>query len=268
MYVVLTFSFFFTACQIFAQDTKEVNGRIGLLLDGGLTLHSANFQTLPGVPSCCPRFESGSGLGINFGAYYDLPFSATVSFSLLLGYNNIGGKLTTTESTTVIVNDLPVAGEFQHTVDAKISVVNLSPLLKYHLTNSWSVMGGPTISYVTSNTFTEKEELLKPEKQGTFNNGLRVRNEYSGATPDASKILAGITVGTQYELPLNETGSLHLIPQALFTYGITPIVKGMSWQAHSFAAGVSLQYTLFKQIPHVDTIPPPPPPSPPPPCHS
>src|ERR1051325_5499845 len=46
-------------------------GTIGLILDGSMNMHQANFQKLPDVPSCCPTYGNGSGLGGQFGFFYD-----------------------------------------------------------------------------------------------------------------------------------------------------------------------------------------------------
>ncbi|MEY3387227.1 MAG: hypothetical protein RIR53_2038, partial [Bacteroidota bacterium] len=43
----------------------------------GFTTAQTSFTTLPGFPSCCPLFESGSGTGGTFGLGVDVPISSS-----------------------------------------------------------------------------------------------------------------------------------------------------------------------------------------------
>ncbi len=255
--------FLFNSLPLLAQNQREQTSQFGAFIDGGLNFHNANFQTLPGVPSCCPRYESGIGLGINSGGFYDLLMDSPFSFEFRLGYSTIGGTLKADEATTVIVNDLPTTGMFEHTVAASVGLLGFSPLIKYSVFKQLIFMGGPTIGWITSNTFSEKEVLLQPESAGTFENGLRTRNNYSGQTPGASNFYASLNAGIQYKLPFNSSGTMFLLPEALITYALTPIVKGMNWHSNSIKIGVALQYALFKDIPQPVAPPPPSPPPPP-----
>jgi len=256
--------FLFTASFLsysssFAQPEGEKTSQFGVFLDGGLNTHSANFQTLPGVPSCCPRYENGTGLGIAAGVYGDLFTTSLFSLEMRLGYTSLNSTLKADEFTTVAVNNLTANGEFEHTVKASIGMLSFSPLAVYNISSLWRGMLGPTIGLITSNIYTEQETLIQPQNNGTFENGTRIRNQYSGTTPDASHFYLGVTIGAGYTLPFNKIGTMFLLPEAFYTYGLTPLVKGMNWKANSFHLGVALRYDLYKEIPQ---IPPPPPPVP------
>jgi outer membrane protein OmpA-like peptidoglycan-associated protein len=240
-----------------AQPGQELASRYGGYLNGSLNLHSANFQTLPGVPSCCPRFETGNGFGTSLGVFYDWIFQFSLSFELRFGYSSLNATLTKDEVTTVTLNDVSVSGIFEHTVRSKTGLLAITPLAKYEIFKSWNFLGGITAGLVLSNTYSQQEEIIQPESNGTFENGKRIRNQYSGATPNASKLYAGFTLGIQYQLPLNSSNTLQLLPELQFTYGITPIAAATSWKAHSIKAGVSIQYDRYKVIepPPPDTIP-------------
>ena len=243
-----------------AQPEGEKTGQFGLFLNGVLNLHNANFQTLPGVPSCCPRYENGSGLGIGLGLFDDFFSGSLFSLETRLGYSTLNANLKTDEFTTVEVNNLATNGEFEHSVKASIGMLSFSPMAVCSLTSLWRGMIGPTVGWILSNTFSEQEALIQPQNNGTFENGFRIRNQYSGTTPNASQVYFGLTIGTQFTLPFNKAGTMFLLPEAFYTYGLTPLVKGMNWKANSFHAGVALRYDLFKEIPPV--LPPPPPPVP------
>jgi len=250
---------FFSSVE--AQTNRELTSCYGGYLDAELNLHSANFQTLPGVQSCCPRFETGSGFGPETGLFYDLISRSHLSLEIRLVYSNLNATLRKDEVTTVTVNDEDAPGVFEHTVRSTISMLAISPLAKYAVFNNWNIFGGLTAGYILSTSYSQQEEIIQPVNNGTFENGRRIRNQYSGATPNGSKSYAGITMGMQYQLPLNSTGTLQMLPELQFTYGLTPIATGMSWHAHSIKAGVAIQYDHYKTIeppPAIDTTSPPP----------
>ncbi len=248
-----------------AQERAEHISNYGGYIHGSFNIHSANFQTLPGVPSCCPRFESGTGLGLDAGIFYDLLTLLPIPLQLRLGYSAIGATLKKDEATTVTVNDQDASGIFEHSVKGTIAMISLSPMGAYSFLERGRMLVGPTIGYILSNQYSEQEEIIEPTSNGTFENGKRIRNQYSGATPNASSFYAGLSAGLQYRLPLNAGQSLYLVPEVAYTYGLTQIASGLNWRASSFKAGVALQFDTYKDIPRkIDTpvIAPPPPPPP------
>jgi outer membrane protein OmpA-like peptidoglycan-associated protein len=231
-----------------AQTHNEEPVSFGAFVHGGLNIHSANFQTLPGVPSCCPRFENGSGDGISIGAYYDLPFNSVFALELRLGYSSLNATLKTDEYTTVLVNGNAAVGEFEHSVATSIGMIGITPLARYQVLPRVTLLAGPELGWIISNNYSEQEMIMQPTNAGVFaDNGERIRNAYSGSTPGASKFYCGITVGAQYRLPLNQSGSLFVLPEVLYTEGLTPLVSGMTWRANSVTAGIALQYTLVHE---------------------
>ena len=240
------------SAPVLAQTISKETSSLGAFVHGGLNLHSANFQTLPGVPSCCPRFESGSGMGFQLGAYYDLPLTSAFSMELRLGYSSRSATLTANEFTTVLIDGSASNGEFEHSVAANIGMIGITPLASYHILPQAALLAGPTLGWILSNNFSEREMIVQPVNRGVFaDNGQRVRNAYSGVTPEAAKIYAGLTVGAQYRLPLNASGTLSALPEAFYTVGLTPLVSGMKWRANSISGGVALQYNLF-----LESVPP------------
>src|SRR5579872_1255843 len=116
--------FFFISALIlcssvsYAQPEGSKVAQFGIFVHGGLNLHSANFQTLPGVPSCCPRYENGSGLGGDIGMYGDMFVNSLFSIEMRLAYSTLNATLRTDEFTTVEVNNIAAPGEFEHSVKA------------------------------------------------------------------------------------------------------------------------------------------------------
>ncbi|MDP4199816.1 MAG: OmpA family protein [Bacteroidota bacterium] len=260
----------FVIASIAHAQGVDSGARYGAFLNGALPIQSGNFRYVPTCPVCGNAFRTGTGFGLDFGALHAMPLSSKYSLELRLGYHDLGATLNSTEVTQVIdQNDQLVNGTFVNTLRTKIGMIGLSPLIAYHPSMAWRLLAGPTIGLVTSKIFEEREEVTQPSN-GVFVDGNgnavgRVRNDYSGSIPDASRFMAAITIGSQYELPMNATGTMHLVPEAFFTYGVTPLAKGMSWRASSITAGVSIEYTPTKVIPTLPPLPQPPPaPQPPP----
>jgi outer membrane protein OmpA-like peptidoglycan-associated protein len=258
------------ACPTFAQTIAQIGtseevrsaSGFGVYVHGGLNIHNADFQTLPGVPSCCPGFTNGTGAGINFGAFYTLPISPNFYFDMRLGYSSLGATLRMDEYTTVLVNGNPTQGAFEHSIAASIGMIGLEPLVSYRIFPNVSLLGGPILGWILSNQYDSRETIVQPVNTGVFtDNGQRVRNAYSGVTQDAAKLYAGLSVGAQYRLPLNTSGSLFALPEVFYTAGLTQLVHGLIWHANSLTAGVAVQYML---LPKPAVVSPPPPPPPPP----
>jgi outer membrane protein OmpA-like peptidoglycan-associated protein len=241
---------------ILAQSDYVV-GRLGGSIMGGINIHTANFKSLPGIPSCCPRYEQGIGFGLGVGGYYDFIIDNVLSIESQAGYENLNATLRRTENTTVIVDDVHVPGEFVHSVDAKISMFAVQVLARYNVADVWSVLAGPAGGIIVSNTYAQQEIIDKPADRGTFENGRRIRNVSSGSTPGGAKFYSGLAVGVKHRLPLNSSGDLHLVPQLQFTFGLTPLAEGMEWRRHSIMLGASIEFDLVRRSE--------PPPAPPPP---
>ena len=61
------------AGQEYLDKPTDNRTAFGVFAGVGLNQHTADFVGVdfPQIPSCCPRFETGSGFGYNFGFLYD-----------------------------------------------------------------------------------------------------------------------------------------------------------------------------------------------------
>ena len=249
-------------------DTSK--GTIGIFGDGSLNIHRANFQTLPDVPNCCPLFQNGSGLGGEFGLFYDYDAFGGGHLGVRAGLNLLGGKLTATEPVSTAVNISIVNGTIEHDITSQFTLATLEPYYAAEL-GGLRLMVGASLGYVLSTHYDQVESIKDPADQGVFlPDSTRTRNVFSGAIPEAVKVRIGLIAGLSYPLPLNSSGTLHLIPEAFFDYGLTQMVTGLSWTVSALRAGVSIGYTpihIYEPPPPPPPIvvtPPPPPPPPPP----
>lgn len=200
-------------------------------------IHSADFRAFPNVPSCCPRFENGSGSGLSVGLVYDMPLSESTRLSLRAGYSSQHGTLVRTEDIVVSGN---LNGKFEHTVNASLANIGVEPLFGYYLFDKFRLNGGVRFGYTFEKKYSQKEMIVEPSS-GTFPNGRRSQNEVSDAEiPAARSINAGLLTGVSYNLRLNKRGTYYLSPEIMFYYPFTGIVSGLDWSVSQIRLGASL----------------------------
>lgn len=261
--IILTFQL--AESQNYADKPFDPRSSFGIFGDVSLNYHSADFIGLPGIPSCCPRYETGLGLGYGGGLFYTFPVSQKFELSLRAGYFNIGGKLSKTEPVRLAGPDgFGLDGEFEHSVDAKLSSAALMPLLGYRLGDQLRIHGGLRIGYVLDKSYQQKEEIISPDFGVFQDNGQRTRFEFSGDIPEYSQIEAALIAGISYDIPLNSSYTLFISPEAYLSYGLTK-VSSESWTANALSGGLALRYAPRQIIPPKPPPPPPPPPPLPPP---
>ncbi len=227
---------------------------------GGMQLnqHSAGFSNLPGVPSCCPGYESGSGAGVAFGGMFQLPATETIALQMRASFTSLGGEIVEPESFEILNEntDETQTATFEHRLESSINVLALEPsALWYPIDRPLALRLGANLGFVISDSYSEQEVLVTPEA-ATFSNGDVVRNASDGAIPNAQSLYAGVTLGVGYDLPL--AAFLRLTPEISYTYNVTNVVDGIDWNVNALRFGAGVSYAFFPSPPP----PPPPPPAP------
>ncbi|MDT8324729.1 MAG: hypothetical protein RRA94_11485, partial [Bacteroidota bacterium] len=237
------------------------NHRFGIFGDYALNYHTADFQRLPGVPNCCPRFEEGDGSGFMLGVLYELPLASRLDLLVRLGYVDYSGTLTAQEKEMLFVSPSYYEGTFEHTVDASLAAIALEPMVAYRVAGDFSLLGGLQIGLVTTAEYEQVETIIDPADRGVFvDTQQRTRNFSQGEIPEASSLAAFLVGGARYEVPMNESGTLFAAPEALYSLGLTQVVSDLDWSVNTFRIGVSLLYR--PSAPKEEAAPPPPPPPP------
>lgn len=260
--LVLTALVFMDATMIVAQEYADQPNSprpsYGISAGVDFNFHNADFIGLPGIPSCCPRFETGTGFGLNCGLYYSFPVNSSFDIYLKAVYTDLSGLLSKTEPVVVSdVNGNATLGEFEHSVDSKISSVGLAPMLSYKLSSNLRLEAGFRLGFLMNKTYEQKEEITKPSfgtYQGTT---FRIRNEYSGDIPDASSIEAAVLIGAAYDLPLNKQWTWFLVPEVHYGIGLTPVASGETWNVSAFQCAIGIKWAPRKIIPPPPPIEPP-----------
>lgn len=230
-----------------AQDT--LRPRYGIGAGVSINIHRADFRALPGVPNCCPNFESGSGYGPTLGLLAEWPIAPWLLFGLRVDYTQHDAELIEREPIRVIVNGSGRDGAFEHSVDATIASIGASPSLNARIADGFFVgveLGG---GYVIMHDYSQAERIVEPSDAGTFldsnltDTRSRVRNQSAGAIPNAASLLLHAGVGLSYELPLNSRGTLLLVPHASYLFALTSAVDNINWYPDGVRAGITLKYS-------------------------
>src|SRR6266540_6468845 len=102
-----------TAYSVFSKGT------LGLILDGSLNMQRANFQKLPDVPSCCPTYGDGAGLGGQFGFFYDYDAFGDGHIGIRAAVNSLAGTLTKNEPFTIAVDGNEQTANIKHKITSQ-----------------------------------------------------------------------------------------------------------------------------------------------------
>ena len=221
----------------------------GLLGAYSFNIHSADFQKLLGVPSCCPRYETGTGSGIAFGELYQLPLSMIFSAQFRFMYQSLSATLSQTENTTVYHNGIPTTGSFKHSLDATIAIIGFEPLLGIKIVHNIEFHTGLMFASLISKKYSQREEIIQPDGAGTFldsagnDSHSRIRNQFSDEIPNASSFQVALIAGISYSIPLNKQETFFFSPEFLYSYSLTTIASTLKWKANSLRIGASVVYS-------------------------
>lgn len=250
---------------------KPTDNRSSYGFFGGISInqHSADFVGIdfPQIPSCCPRFESGSGIGFDIGLLYDLPLSDKLTLQLRLAYSDLSGTLSTIEP-SVVSSPQGTAenGEFEHSVKGMFNIAGFRPSLGYRLSDRFFLSGGLNVGYLLSKDFEQKEVLKSPSYGTFFNTNSRVRNEYSGELTNPASLMLSVLIGAGYYLPLNQNETIYLVPELNYSIGLSNFSNDVNWKSNQLVAGIAFKWSPREvKPPKVAPPPPPPPPMPLPP---
>ncbi|HVZ40502.1 MAG TPA: OmpA family protein [Candidatus Kapabacteria bacterium] len=230
-----------------AQDTLRL--RYGVVGGYSANMHRADFRALPGVPSCCPEYGSGSGGGILGGLLAEFPISNGLLFGITGSYVAHDARLSVREPVVVIVNGTGRDGAFQHSVDATLSTIGLEPRLGVRLLDGLFANAGLRAGLYMARTYSQEERIVDPGDVGTYldsrgaDSHSRVRNVSSGTLPDAASFLLQGTLGLAWDLPLNSRRTLLLVPQVSYAFSFTNVVNGVEWKPDGLRAALALEYS-------------------------
>lgn len=248
---------------VYAADSLRT--RFGVFGQFGAALPTLRYYGTEGIPNCCPQFTGGEGNVFSIGALAEIPLSNSFLFIARGGFLRTDISTSTDESTKGLVNNAEGIITFNHSFIGKFSGINVSGLFGWRITNSLTVSTGIGGTILSSPTF-EQREIVKPGTRGTFLDGTRIRNSYSGHLNDAQTMVWDWNVVAGYDLPLDSERSFFITPEIIYTQGLTDMVKTTGdtyWKNSYLRGGISLKYMPKRTVIPPPAEPPPPPPPPP-----
>ncbi|NOY06125.1 MAG: OmpA family protein [Chlorobi bacterium] len=234
-------------------DPEQPSATEGVYGGINLNLHGADFTKLPGIPNCCPKFTKGLGTGLAVGLMYEMPVRSWLFAHFRLGFSVLDAVLSEDELITIIVGNQLSTATVRHEIRSELSLISFDPMAGFAVSDAFRVYVGFSGGLYLAGRFEQDERLIEPASFGTFENGRRTRNEYSGDIPEQLPYQVSALTGARYQLPLNAEKTLFLSPEIWYYYALSPVVSGLDWNAHQLRLALSITYS-----PTAEPGPPPP----------
>jgi outer membrane protein OmpA-like peptidoglycan-associated protein len=218
--------------------------RYGVFVGYNFNFHTADFRALPGVPNCCPKFESGSGGGFALGALYETAISRRFWLTFQANYSTLNATLNRQEYVPALrLSDdyyFPDAA-INHRIKARLSSIGVAPVLTLNPVGGLRLHAGMELALLNGIQYDQIEEM-SAEGLVFKENLKRTRNEFSGNLSQINKFQTSLMFGTSIELPLNRLRTMIIAPQAQFRIGLSNLSESVSWKANAFQIGIALKY--------------------------
>lgn len=257
VFIIILFCSIYNTNSQTSIDTNALKPKFGVYGQYGLAFHFADFAKLPNTQSCCGGFTNEIGPTFGGGLVVDIPINYDYIIDLRAGYSQVTGNFYSEINTDVLVDGNLQNGVFSYNLNSIFSKIDFDALLSYRLADNLFLNGGPSFGLLLSSDYKQWEQIEQPSERGVFPGEGRVRNKYEGEIQNLTSLIFGLTVGIDYQLPLNKKNSLFIVPGLYYSHKFNNIVSDLAWNIGELKAGVALKYRT----------PPAPPPPPPPPAN-
>ncbi len=242
----------FTSVFSQTQNSRLPDYLIGVYGFHQTNFYNASFNTLPGTVSCCVEFQNGGGTNFAFGGLFEKPISDNIYLQFRLGYNGMSGIISENDyignvyNSSDFENAQVVSANVEHKITAKLSAIELSPLVSYYPLKDlgFAVNAGFQLAYMFTKTYEMEERLTTPANLN-FSNGRKTRNEQKGDIKDASSLFFGIYASLSYDLFLSKR--LILSPEIGYSLGLTRLISNTDWKTNALRIGASAKYVFEKE---------------------
>lgn len=231
------------------QQAQKIGGYVGYQYN----LHNAAFSQLPGVPSCCPKFNSGTGAGVSIGALYELPLSRVSSLLVRGGYSSIGATLKETQTIgNALQGDNVVSAEVEHYLETSLGILSLQPGIAYSPFDfPLSFHVGFEAGMLLTKNYKQREVLIRPDNAVFQDTKSGIRNESEGTIANTNSLRLAGFAGIGTEIPIGK--NLTLAPALEYFYGLTNVLADSSWTASTVRLTTAIKFAL---IPAPEPAPP------------
>ena len=213
---------------------------LGLVGGYSLDFHSATDMKLPEVPSCCPGYSGGTGGGFILGLSFGLPLGDDLNLLTRLTYHGSGVTMTTSEPTTVRIDNEAVPTTITHELQPTVNFISLEPAVEFML-GDLGLVGGVRLGTLLGATY-DQREILADNIPYDFAGGTGVRNETSGDISGTSSFQFGLLLGARYHLPMNSDKTLELVPEIQFAPLFTSVLADQTWGVSSLRFMIGFDY--------------------------
>jgi outer membrane protein OmpA-like peptidoglycan-associated protein len=230
--------------NLFSED------KYGLTLGASYNKHLVNFSHLPEIPSCCPKYSSGDGFGFFSSAFYSIGISDYLDIQSDLGFQTSNSKFFYEEIKPVRLGNEVKDGTFSHSIDLSLNSFYLATTSFLNLFDKFRFGTGVWFAYSFSGEAVQSEQILRPDGI-IYENGKRIRDEYSGNIPDFIPFRLAFTLNLDYKLPFSLFNRFRLIPRLSYYYDIIPLIKNYDWSTHYLNFSLSFYYKTDKIEPEI-----------------
>ncbi|MGB9701196.1 MAG: OmpA family protein [Candidatus Kapaibacteriota bacterium] len=258
--IIFTLVFVSTVLKSQTVENTEPYMYIGGYAGINYNIHSADFNELPGAVSCCPQFDKGKGLGFNLGALLRFPLATDNSITFKVGYITLDGKLEKEEmiGNTEIRNTTPpyetseiVKAFSNHSVDSKFGAFTIEPNYNWQFYDNFRLNAGFLIGFLTSATFSSKEQLTSPEGIVFKDSETRTRNQFDNVTlQDKNSFQFYGKLALSYSIKFGK--NMNIVPEIGYSLPFT-YVYASKWKVTPVNFSLALEYPLTHSF-EKDTI--------------
>ncbi|GMV53643.1 MAG: hypothetical protein D8M52_09775 [Chlorobi bacterium] len=214
--------------------------QIGFSVHGGIVSQGSDF-TLPFAPTCCTAYGSSLTGTLGISASLRQELSKAIRLQARVTYLPMNGTFDSDESILVSGN---VDGVTRHTLETSLTFLGAELLADVKVAKPVRVLLGASIGSMVGGEFDQRETLIMPGL-GTFENGMRVRNETRDAALQSMISPAVmLTGGLAFDIPMSANHDVVLSPEILLNMGITDVVESVSWRANIARVGASVSFAL------------------------
>ncbi len=228
-----------------AQSTPYNAGheawRVGVEAGFQLLSYTAAMTGLPGVPSCCPEYRTGTGSGPAAGIFARISLYEGLYGGLRLGYAAHNGTLTATERQLVTAERDTTTATLSHTITIAQPAIAAEAFLGYEFFSQFSMEVGFRADLMTGGTYRQVEQIESPATI-RFENGSRQRLLYNGAIPQERPMYGALTLGLRYDLPLNRARTWMLTPGVSAWQGLGTLVDGVDLSMRGVRFGLGIGF--------------------------
>ncbi len=256
---IFCFLILLTSFNILLADDKEPIYYWGAYLGYNYNIHFADFQQLPEIPSCCPKYTNGDGIGFSLGALFERPINRAVSLSVRLGYSVLNAILVEDEysigNTLVLNNNNPIITDIsvKHKLDSKLSLIGIEPAVEFKFFRDLYMTAGFRFGYLINAKVDHSETIIYPDNV-VFLDGRRIRNDiYNREIPERKDFHFFGLFGLGYQFSIGEKTFLE--PELRYFIPFINI-SNVNWKPASLLMGLAIKFPIYEErkLPVIEDI--------------